>query len=244
MFVVADNINPMNASVVDAMTRRDSAPVAAIARQCGSGGADFIDINPGRLSPRKREQISFLIETVQDSCDCGLILDSPDIDTIKAGLISCHTTPIISAVTIEPVKLQSFVSAALEYNAKLVALLTGDNGMPPSTTEEKIEIALRIYDYALSEGLDISRLIFDPVIPHASWPDLEKHVSSCVDTIRLLSDGSIFGVPVHTMAGLSNLFSGINLSSESMNSRKKLFLVLKDAGLEYFLLNIKNINLI
>lgn len=235
MIIVADNINPMSDKVQKAMNERDAAVIADIVKRCEAAGASLIDINPGRLSKRNRDAMSFLVGAAQDACECGLILDSPDIETIKIGLEACAKTPIISAVTIEQEKLESYVAAAKNAGAKLVALLTGENGMPPETTEEKIELALRIADYCGRAGLELSRLIFDPVIPHVSWTAWDKHLSACLETIRLISDGSIFGESAATMAGVSNLFSGSAASPENIRRKNEIIDNLSGAHLTYCL---------
>lgn len=215
MRIAADNINPMVPEVRDAIESMNSASIKRIAAHCVAAGAEFIDINPGRLPSRKLDRMRFLVETVQDCCDASLILDSSDIEALKIGLAALRSPGTISAATISHRNLDAMLEIAASSNSTLVALLTGDTGLPPASVEEKIEIALRMMNKADSAGVSAERLIFDPVIPHLSWPDWEAHLAACYSAIEMLSGGSVFGFPLMTMAGFSNLLSGYDKSAHS-----------------------------
>ena len=52
-------------------------------------------------------------------------------------------------------------------------------------------------------------MIFDPVLPNLTWPDAWAQTGEVVKTVRLLTSGALWGEPARTMAGLSNLRSGL-----------------------------------
>ena len=54
-----------------------------------------------------------------------------------------------------------------------------------------------------------SRLVVDPVLPNLRWPDAEAQLDAAVEVVRLFSTGELLGRPLRTMAGLSNLRSGL-----------------------------------
>jgi 5-methyltetrahydrofolate corrinoid/iron sulfur protein methyltransferase len=52
-------------------------------------------------------------------------------------------------------------------------------------------------------------LIYDPVLPNLTWPDAWAQLGAVVQAVRLLHGGELWGGPARTMAGLSNLRSGL-----------------------------------
>jgi 5-methyltetrahydrofolate corrinoid/iron sulfur protein methyltransferase len=208
MIVAADNINPMNQAVARAVDAMDAEPIRVLARRCAAAGAAWIDINPGPLSAKRRGRICFLVEAVQDAADARLILDSADPDTIAEGMRSCRVPPVISALTLEPRKLARMTELALESGADLVALLLDAESRVAPTVDEKIALAISLWQHCEAAGLPAERLIIDPVAPHWSWPDAPAQAAACVQAVRLLASGAALGFPVRTMCGVSNLRSG------------------------------------
>ena len=47
------------------------------------------------------------------------------------------------------------------------------------------------------------------MLPNLRWPDAWPQTSAAFNIVRYLASGSLLGVPVSTMAGLSNLRSGL-----------------------------------
>ena len=68
---------------------------------------------------------------------------------------------------------------------------------------------MELRERALAAGLTDEQLIFDPVLPNLRWPDAWPQTGAAFKTMRYLASGSLFGVPVSTMVGLSNLRSGL-----------------------------------
>ena len=68
---------------------------------------------------------------------------------------------------------------------------------------------MELRERALAAGLTDEQLIFDPVLPNLRWPDAWPQTSAAFNIVRYLASGSLLGVPVSTMAGLSNLRSGL-----------------------------------
>ncbi len=68
---------------------------------------------------------------------------------------------------------------------------------------------MELRERCLAAGLTDEQLIFDPVLPNLRWPDAWSQTGAGFQTVRYLASGSLFGVPVSTMVGLSNLRSGL-----------------------------------
>jgi cobalamin-dependent methionine synthase I len=180
--------------------------------------------------------MTFLVETVQEATSLPLILDSPQARILARGLKSCRSKPIINALTLEEHRLQEILPLAVEQQTPLVLLLLDRQSLVPPTLEEKTTVALELADRALSAGLPLGQLLFDPVLPHLSWPDAYVQISRGIQLVRLLSSGALFKEPVKTMAGLSNLRSG-QRQVYPRRVEEVCFTMLAGAGLHLILAN-------
>ena len=83
----------------------------------------------------------------------------------------------------------------------------------------------------------MAQLIFDPVLPNLTWPDAWAQVGEVVKTIRLLHGGELWGEPARTMAGLSNLRSGLR-HTYPVRVEEAALALLAGAGLEVALVDV------
>ena len=209
LIIAADNLNILNPVVAQALDGLDPQPLQELARRLEQAGADLIDINPGFLPLRRHDRMAFMVEAVQQVTGLRLILDSPDARVLARGLAAADKPPILNACTLEEEKLREILPLAAQHRTDLVLLLLDARSFPATALEGKITLALELREYALAAGLTDAQLIFDPVLPNLTWPDAWTQVGEVVKAIRLLHGGELWGDPARTMAGLSNLRSGL-----------------------------------
>jgi 5-methyltetrahydrofolate corrinoid/iron sulfur protein methyltransferase len=185
--IAADNLNVLHPRISEALRTLDPEPIQKMARLCEQAGAQFLDINPGYLSPREEDRMTFLVEAVQEVTSLPLILDSPRAGVLARGLKACRSKPILNALTLEEQRLQEVLPLAAEQQTSLVLLLVDRQSLVPSTLEEKTAVALELAERAVGAGLRPEHLIFDPVLPHLSWPDAYAQISRAIQLVRLLS---------------------------------------------------------
>lgn len=209
MILAADNLHALNPVLADALEKLDPEPVRGLVRRCEASGARYIDVNPGYLSQRREDRMTFLVEAVQEATSKTLILDSPNPRVLAKGLEACREAPILNALTLEPQKIQEILPLAAQHGAPLIVLLLDERSFTPPTMEEKLSLAVELSEHAASAGLGLGDLIFDPVLPNLSWHDGYHRVGQVVETVRLFAGGAVFQEPVKTVVGLSNLRSGL-----------------------------------
>jgi 5-methyltetrahydrofolate corrinoid/iron sulfur protein methyltransferase len=209
VIIAADNINGLSPVVGRAMNELDPKPIKELARRCVRAGAQLIDINPGHLSKRKEDRMRFLVETAQQAVSTDLMLDAPNPRLIRIGLAACVKPPILNALSLEEPKLKEVLPMAVESGADVVALLMDERSFTPPTADEKIALAIELRERSSEAGLSPERLIYDPVLPNLSWDDAYLRMTEAITTVRFLATGAVFGEPTRTMAGLSNLRSGL-----------------------------------
>jgi cobalamin-dependent methionine synthase I len=237
VIIAADNLNALNPKVAEALNNLDPKPIQEIALACVQAQADLLDINPGYLSKTQEDRIIFLVETVQEVTSLDLILDSPNPRILAKGLAACRRKPILNALTLEEKKLKEILPLAVEFKTPLVILLLDEHSIPPKTLEGKLALAIELRERALSAGMAEEDLIFDPLLPHRSWPDALSQIKALVEMVRLLSTGALFNLPAKTMVGLSNLCSGRE-RIESFPMEEVCFYLLSGAGLSHCLANV------
>jgi cobalamin-dependent methionine synthase I len=212
MIFAADNIHPLHPEVAAAMDRLDPEPIRLRARRLADAGAQWIDVNPGYLPRSRADRMTFLVETIQEAVSLPLILDSPDPRLLEKGLRACRKTPVLNGLTLEPRKLDGILPLAVEHQTPVVALLLDAKSFSPPTVEEKAALAVELHGRALDAGLPHEGILLDPVVPNMGWPDAPARIAHTIETVRLLSRGHLLGKPTRTLAGLSNLRSGLRRS--------------------------------
>jgi 5-methyltetrahydrofolate corrinoid/iron sulfur protein methyltransferase len=237
MIVIADNLNALNPVVSRAMDKLDHRPIQKLALKCLETGADYIDINPGYLPKGREDRMTFLVEAVQKVTNLGIILDSPNPGVLAKGLKACQGKPIINALTLEETKIKEILPLAVEYQSPLILLLLDDRSRSPNTLEEKTALAVELREKVVSAGVPEEQLIFDPLMPHLSWPDASVHLNADLNFIRLASSGVLFNGPTNTVMGLSNLYSGYK-GEEVYQKERTCMTLLSGAGLGHVLLNV------
>ncbi len=237
MILVADNLNGLNPEIARAMEDLDPKPIEKLVKRCENMGVRVIDINPGHLPKRKEDRMRFLVETVQAAGSMDLILDSPNPRLVEIGLSACTRPPIVNALSMEEMKLTEILPMAVEHGTDLVALLMDERSYTPPSIEEKLALAIELRERSLSAGMPAEKLIFDPVLPNLSWDDAFFRVAESIKAVRLLASGAVFQEPVRTMAGLSNLRSGLRRKYPWQIEEACLYM-LAGAGLEYALADV------
>jgi cobalamin-dependent methionine synthase I len=237
LIIAADNLNILNPAVAQALEALDPRPIQELARRLEQAGTNLIDLNPGFLPPRRHDRMAFMVETVQQVTGLRLILDSPDAEVLVRGLAVANEPPILNACTLEADKLRGILPLAAAHHTDLVFLLLDARSFPVARLEGKITLALELREHALAGGLTDAQLIFDPVLPNLTWPDAWFQVGEVVKTVRLLSGGELWGEPARTMAGLSNLRSGLR-HTYPLRVEEAALGVLAGAGLNLALVDV------
>ncbi len=237
MLIAADNLNALNPVVAAALKNLDQRPLQDLVRRLDQMGVDLIDLNPGYLGPRYEDRMAFLVEAVQEVSSTRLILDSPNPKILARGLARCQRPPILNALTLEEHKLAAILPLAVEAQTDLVLLFLDERSMVPPALEDRLALGARLRELALAAGVQDNRLIYDPVLPNLSWPDVYYQTSAVINTIRLVAGGALFGEPGRTMAGLSNLRSGYR-QMYPVELEAACLGLLAGAGLEIALLDV------
>jgi 5-methyltetrahydrofolate corrinoid/iron sulfur protein methyltransferase len=236
MIVVADNLRITLPAVQQAVERLDPEPIRQMANACKAAGAQAMDINSGPLTRNPAEKMTFLVHSVQACVDLPLVLDTTNPDAMAAGLAACNGRATINGVSLEPEKLQRILPLARQTDADLVAYLLRPDGHVPADAAGRMEAAVQLFAECEKAGIAPERLIYDPIVAPLTWQDGNRQNMAVLKTIRTLSD--LLGVPVRTIAGLSNLTTGAPDATARKRYQHAFLPMLADAGTDFILMNV------
>ncbi len=232
MIVIGERINASNKSVGNAITNRDSAFIASLAKAEADAGADYIDVNTGTGKYEYEQEIDamkWLVATVQAATEKPLAIDSDHPEVIEAGLEEYNgDNVIINSVTAESDRLEAVGPLAVKYNALLVALAMGSEGVQ-SSIGKRLEACETILNGLTKIGMDTSKILFDPLVIPVSVDSNQGMV-----TLKTIEEISARYPGTRTVVGLSNISFG--LPNRSLVNRSFL-LMAAYAGLDAAILD-------
>lgn len=240
MILAADNIRITNSIIEKAINVMDATPVQEMVTQFN--GADAIDINTGPLTFHPEERMEFLVSSIQEVTDLPIILDTVNPSAIRSGLLVSKNRAIINGFSLEHDKLKKILPLAAEFDADIIGYLLDSNGHPPFGTQDRLNIAIELYRRFMESGIPENRFIIDPVVTPLLWNDGVKRNMEFLKIIRMLPD--VLGFPVRTIAGLSNLTSGIRDMDKRIILQNAFLPMLAASGLTIVLMNMLNIPLV
>jgi len=236
MMIVADNLRITLPVIREAVERMEAEPIQQMVRACENAGAQAMDINSGPLTRNPAEKMTFLVRSAQAAVDLPLVLDTSNPAAMDAGLAVCGKRPIINGVSLESEKLKRILPLAQAYAADLICYLLRPDGQVPADAAGRMEAAVQLFGECDRAGISPDRLIVDPIVAPLAWQDGNRQNMAVLEVIRTLPD--LLGVPVRTMAGLSNLTTGAPDAPARRRYQCTFLPMLAAAGLDIVLMNV------
>lgn len=236
MLVIGERINATRKGIREAIEKKDALFIQKEAAAQVEAGADMLDVNCGMDPKNEKENIEWLLETVQEKVTVPLVIDSPNPDMLEKGIkLHRNGKPMINSITGETAtrpgmeKAERILALVRQYRASVVILTLDDRGMP-SSSKERLEIALKMNKLAADSGIPAEDIYFDLLVRPLSVEPLQA--KEFLESIKLVKK-ELPGVK--TVCGLSNISFGLPNRS-IVNST---FLVMAiDAGLDAALIDI------
>jgi len=205
MICIGERLNGMFKDVGKAIVAQDKAVIQDLARRQLEAGAHVLDLNVGPTAEDAVAAMKWLVETTREVTDAPVAIDSTKLDVIRAGLELGGSTSMINSSPGDEAKLDVYMPIAAEFGCDIVCLTIDEKGIPRDANG-RMEIAMRIVERAMMNGVDLERIYIDPVIIPCNVPDAGHHPGEVLETIRQVK--MISDPPPKTTLGLSNVSQG------------------------------------
>lgn len=175
--------------------------VISEARKEYESGAMALDVNVGVPMTDEPGNMARAIEAIQMVVDIPLVIDSANIEAIERGLKMYAGKALVNSVNAEAERMEQIFPTVKKYGAAVIALLAGSE--IPQTAKERLKIAEKILEKALSYGIRKENIIFDCLALTVSAA--QEASRETLETIRLIK--THFHSP--TILGISNVSFGL-----------------------------------
>ena len=148
MIVIGELINGMYKDVGKAIANKESDVIQHLAQDQVRAGATVLDVNTGPYSKNPKDDMKWLVETIQSVVQVPLALDSTKADVIEEGLKLVTKRAIINSTNADEAKMETIFGLAKKYNAQVIGLAMDKSGVP-NNKEKRLELAATIVAKAM-----------------------------------------------------------------------------------------------
>jgi 5-methyltetrahydrofolate corrinoid/iron sulfur protein methyltransferase len=200
---IAESINVMSKTLGPAMKGRDPKPIQEMAIKQQQNGANVLDINIGPARKEGDQLMEWVVKTVEEVSDLPLSLDTTNPVAMEAGLKAVtKARPIINSISLQPERMAIMIPMVTKYNAQMIALLWGKDGMPRDTNERALMATELVYA-ANQAGVVNEDIYVDPIVSPVSVEI--NQVLSCAEFMSMIAE---IAPGAKTTVGLSNISNG------------------------------------
>jgi len=203
MLLIGESLNVISTKIGRAFKERDPLPIQEEAKKQKELGMDFIDINLGPARKGGPELMEWVVKTVQEVVDdVPLALDTSNIEAIEAGLSVCKGKPLINSIMCRPARYEKMLPLCAKYNARMIALLWGPQGMPRDE-HERAELAVELVYAANEAGIANEDIFVDGIVTPVNVQ--QDQIYSLLQFMPMVQD---LGEGLKSTCGLSNVSNG------------------------------------
>ncbi|MFH1002926.1 MAG: dihydropteroate synthase [Chloroflexota bacterium] len=225
MILIGENLNIMSHTLGPAMKERHAGPLQEMARAEVAAGIDYIDLNVGPARKAGDELMSWVVNTVQAVTDQSLCLDTTNPVAMEAGLKVCKSRALINSISLQPDRLEQELPFVQKYQADMIGLLWGVEGMPRDA-DERCMLAVDLVYKANEAGIPNESIWIDPIATPVSVEI--NQVKACLDFMGMLAE---IAPGCRSTVGLSNISNGAPAHLRPWLNRTFLIMLMR-AGLQ------------
>lgn len=218
---VGENINVMTMSIGVAFKERNVQVIQNMAKAEAECGVDYLDLNIGPARKGGDELMTWVVQTVQDVVDLPMSLDTTNPIAMEAGLKSHRGRALINSVSLQPERIESLFPLIKKYDADVVGLLWGKEGMPRDANE-RAALAVDLVYMANEAGIPTERIWIDPIVTPVSVEI--NQVISCLEFMSMLKD---IAPEAKSIVGVSNVSNGTPKELRPYLNRTYLIMLMK-----------------
>ena len=219
MILIGENINIMSQTIGPALKERNPKPIQELAK--AEAELDYLDINIGPARKAGDELMDWVVKVVQEVTDKPLSLDTTNPVAMEAGLKVHKGKALINSISLQPDRLEQGLPLVTKYNASMIGLLWGVEGMPRDAAERGVLVAELMYQ-AGEMGIASEDIWIDPILTPVSVEI--NQVQACFEFMSMLND---IAPECKSTVGLSNISNGTPTHLRPYLNRTCLIMLMK-----------------
>ena len=233
MLLIGENLNVISTVIGTAFKEKDPRPIVEEAKRQKEKGMDWIDINLGPSRKGGPELMEFVVKTVQEEIGESppLCLDTSNVEAMEAGLAVHKGKAIINSIMCRVERYEKMIPLVVKYNASMIALMWGPEGLPRDENERGALTAELIYA-ANEAGVSNEDIFVDGIVTPVNIQ--QQQLMSLLAFQEMLQD---IAPGVKSTCGLSNISNGppdhlrpiLNQTYMVMLERKGMYSCIADA---------------
>ncbi len=206
MILFGESLNVISNVIGKAYKERDAKPIQAECLEQQKLGLDYIDINLGPAKKDGHELMPWVCEVVQEVVpDIPLLLDTSNIQAIEEGLkvLKPAGKPhIVNSIMARPERYEAMLPMAAKYDAGIVALMWGPDGLPRDENE-RAALAVELLYAANEAGIPNEKIWVDGIVTPVNIQ--QAQLVSLLNFQMMLED---IAPGSKSTCGLSNISNG------------------------------------
>ncbi len=219
MILIGESINVMSKTIGPALKERNPKPIQELAKAEVETGVDYLDLNIGPARKAGDELMEWVVNTVQEITDLPLSLDTTNPMAMEAGLKVHKGRALINSISLA--RMDEELPLAKKYNAYMIGLLWGREGMPRDANERCV-LAVDLIYKANQMGIPNQDIWIDPIATPVSVEI--NQVKACLEFMSMLQD---IAPGCKSIVGLSNISNGTPTHLRPYLNRTYLTMLLK-----------------
>ncbi|MDD2235068.1 MAG: dihydropteroate synthase [Desulfitobacteriaceae bacterium] len=198
MLIIGEKLNSTILPVREAIKSRDTNYIQDLACKQVAAGAHILDVNTAMGLENEKEDMIWLVQTVQSAVDVPLCIDATEASVIEKALQVHQGRAMINSISLEEKRIKETLPLVVEYDCSVVALTTDDEGIPVST-EGRLKLAEQLVEIAVHNKISLDDFYIDPLVMPMAVNDQNALIFfNCLSEIKKR-------YKVRTISGLSNV---------------------------------------
>ncbi|WP_419176299.1 dihydropteroate synthase [Desulfosediminicola sp.] len=206
MILFGESLNVISTKIGRAFKERDPKPIQEEALEQKEKGMDYVDINLGPAKKDGHELMPWVCQVVQEVVpEIPLLLDTSNIQAIEEGLKvlkPCAKPHIVNSIMARPERYNAMLPMAAKYEADIVALMWGPDGLPRDENE-RAALCVELLYAANEAGIPNEKIWVDGIVTPVNIQ--QQQCMSLLNFQMMLED---IAPGAMSTCGLSNISNG------------------------------------
>jgi 5-methyltetrahydrofolate corrinoid/iron sulfur protein methyltransferase len=206
MILFGESLNVISKVIGKAYRERDPKPIQAECLEQKKLGMDYIDINLGPAKKDGHELMPWVCRVVQEVVpEMPLLLDTSNIAAIEEGLKvlrPARKPHIVNSIMARPERYTVMLPMAAKYEADIVALMWGPDGLPRDENE-RAALCVELLYAANEAGIPNEKIWVDGIVTPVNIQQTQ-----CVSLLNFQMMLEDMAPGAMSTCGLSNISNG------------------------------------